>query len=365
MSLTTNFLNYDSSYGKDLRTKLKIEFPKPNFNKDVKIKVSPRTTNFALVGTAFDYLFRFYIEYKYSLNPSYKHWVTYGIIDNLDVSNGGFFANQILAPDKYKKSLMLEFSKSVASYSKFLESGEISKEICIGVLFLGQLEVAARNPSYFQRQNTGLYDENDIDDLTNLFNNINSDFLDSKIKQIYLNPSFGSLSGGADGDLIIGDTLIDIKTTKFFKLKREWFNQIICYYFLSLIDGVNGKMPQVPVKNIGIYFARHGFLWTISCDELGDSKKMFSFMEWLFDYFNKKVWKGTYLHKEIKFDDGSTYVGEIKNGHPHGKGFLNHINGYSYDCNWKNGRQHGKGEIIAEDGAVSKVEWKDGVLVSK
>lgn len=49
----------------------------------------------------------------------------------------------------------------------------------------------------------------------------------------------------------------------------------------------------------------------------------------------------------------------------HGKGFLNHINGYSYDCNWKNGRQHGKGEIIAEDGAVSKVEWKDGVLVSK
>ena len=78
--------------------------------------------------------------------------------------------------------------------------------------------------------------------------------------------------GGADADLILGDTLIDIKTTKFLKLKQDMWSQVVGYYLLDMING-NGY----DIKNLGIYFSRHGVLQTFSVDDLGD---VGDFMDW-------------------------------------------------------------------------------------
>ena len=74
-----------------------------------------------------------------------------------------------------------------------------------------------------------------------------------------LNPIFGRASGlvgGADCDLVIDDTLIDIKTTKYLALKREYFNQLIGYYVLSKIDQIQGAPRGYAIRRLGIYFSR-------------------------------------------------------------------------------------------------------------
>lgn len=93
-------------------------------------------------------------------------------------------------------------------------------------------------------------------------------------KKIILNPTFGegsTLVGGADADLIIDNTLIDIKTTKDLKISRPIFNQLIGYYLIYLIGGIDNH-KDVNIENLGIYFSRYNVLWTISTKEIGNQE---------------------------------------------------------------------------------------------
>ena len=83
----------------------------------------------------------------------------------------------------------------------------------------------------------------------------------------------------------MGDTLIDLKVTKNLKIEREYFNQIIGYYILSLIGKINFEYSGKIIKNVAIYFARHGLLWKIPVSSLGDEKKIEAFKTWFVSYF--------------------------------------------------------------------------------
>lgn len=82
-------------------------------------------------------------------------------------------------------------------------------------------------------------------------------------KVLLLNPMFGessSLVGGADTDLIAGDTLIDFKTTKTDEMKPEHLDQLLGYFLLARNEHCTG--PTFPeIKRLGIYFSRHAHLW--------------------------------------------------------------------------------------------------------
>jgi hypothetical protein len=85
-------------------------------------------------------------------------------------------------------------------------------------------------------------------------------------RRCILNPTFGrgsNLVGGADADLIIDDTLIDVKTSKHLTFDREFFNQLAGYYILSCIGGVDG-CADAGIKHLAIYYARYGLLHKIS-----------------------------------------------------------------------------------------------------
>ena len=67
------------------------------------------------------------------------------------------------------------------------------------------------------------------------------------------------------------------------------------------------------------------------------------------------------MRKTLKFKDESKYVGEVKNGKPHGKGILIYPeNGGKYEGNWKNGKYHGKGKLIYFDGGIYIGDFKNG-----
>ena len=60
-------------------------------------------------------------------------------------------------------------------------------------------------------------------------------------------------------------------------------------------------------------------------------------------------------------DDGYKYVGEHKDGKPHGQGTWTLANGTKFVGEWEEGKKHGKFAIISSaDGKKRFVKFKDG-----
>ena len=133
------------------------------------------------------------------------------------------------------------------------------------------------------------HDINDVKGIIVLYSLVDNQLFTTRQK-CYIHPNFGeaSVRVGAKVDLIIGNTLIDIKTTIGLRIGRLYFNQLICYYILSLIGGINKNPLEKPIENIGIYFARYGILWSIPISQLGDSRKFENFRKWFISFLRKK-----------------------------------------------------------------------------
>lgn len=99
--------------------------------------------------------------------------------------------------------------------------------------------------------------------------------------RIVLNPNLPILPVAAEGDLILDDMLIDIKTVEKVALSRKVFNQLIGYYTGYLLSD---KYQEHPVTKLGIYFSRHGYLWTIDVGAVGSDEKFLAFENWLSTY---------------------------------------------------------------------------------
>jgi hypothetical protein len=72
-----------------------------------------------------------------------------------------------------------------------------------------------------------------------------------------LNPDFGETSllvGRADADLITGEMLVDIKTTRSAEVKGEYLDQLFGYFLLARRAG----LP--PISKVGVYFSWYGVL---------------------------------------------------------------------------------------------------------
>ena len=82
-------------------------------------------------------------------------------------------------------------------------------------------------------------------------------------------------------------------------------------------------------------------------------------MNTLYFYKNTlKIWIGEKKQNIVKrifwkFFSNGKYIGEIKNGLPHGLGKLYYAHGGEYDGNWKDGERHGLGSYSYSDGRRS------------
>ena len=71
--------------------------------------------------------------------------------------------------------------------------------------------------------------------------------------------------------------------------------------------------------------------------------------------------KGTYIFKE----GSAKYVGEFKNGQPHGFGICTYANGDRYRGEWTDGAFMGKGILYLHDGTEVSGFWRSGEYVGK
>jgi hypothetical protein len=281
----TSIINYTNKQYKEFRTLLEDLFPTPKFGSKDSIKVEPITKNFALIGSAFDYLLRFTLEKRFKGFVYGSPWVAEtalnrfkgsSIVTNfnpIDMDIDAFMQLQE-KQEELNQFVNSKFKECKKLYDDYVNSNiNVSDALLEACLFFGILDLYVRTIRFDNEIITKPTSFDDIKDLRLLLENCNLDYFTPK-KKIVLNPTFGEgsvLVGGADADLIIDNTLIDIKVTKDLKITRQIYNQLICYYLIYLIGGVE-KHEDVRIENLGIYFARYNSLWTIPIKEVGSKE---------------------------------------------------------------------------------------------
>jgi hypothetical protein len=93
-----------------------------------------------------------------------------------------------------------------------------------------------------------------------------------------LNPVFKAsrLVVGADADLVVDDMLIEVKTTGESRVSREQFNQLLGYYILYLLGGVEGAPANHSIKRLGLYQSRQARLMTWHVSEIASTESFLS-----------------------------------------------------------------------------------------
>jgi len=279
---------------KDVRERFKQEFPSPKFSVQKPLSAPPLTKHYFLMGTAFDYLFRFYLK---RLNPQAveRRWVAEGAVmifgkyENsvyMNGQTGKIWVDPDQIPDKADAAIARKINRILLeaknAYKLYVETGKISKALLTSAILLANLDTISRASRFEDYVELDTISDEDVKDLTNLIKIVPSAQFKTK-KVCLLNPTFGEASklvGGADADLIIDDTLIDIKTTKKLELPRKYFDQLIGYYCLCRIGSISSLPQNCEVKNLAVYFSRHAYLHLIPVKDCIGQVNFQKFLKW-------------------------------------------------------------------------------------
>lgn len=285
-------IDRDKYLRNEIRDAFQLSELRLKFEKTRPLLAPPKTNNSQLVGVAFDYLLRFYLEKLNGLPYDRENqWVaekTKNILsescestriekferleqESIKINQcsqrelmiasalSDHYPDSVLLP-AYKHSLeIIEKVKSLQE--NFLETGRLSRELIRQTLRMSYIDPVLRSGRGIEDIGKDV-DQLDIEDIEQQFSLIDDKLFKSK-NRCLLNPTFGKgsqLVGGADADLIIDDKLIDIKTTKKLELPLSDFCQIIGYLLLYRIGGTSSGSGEFKIEQLGIYYARYGYL---------------------------------------------------------------------------------------------------------
>jgi hypothetical protein len=273
----------------DLRDGLRTRISRPKISFPT-IKATPQTKNYGIVGAAFDYLLRFHLE---RINPMAKSspWVARSGAELLNAQDFSYdLDKQVLSQTRSsrRKKSDTYLEEAEAARRDYVRNGKLSDNLLISALRLAYLEVAYRvGPERVDLKGLTSPDRRDVADLRALFRAIDdSHFLAKNI--CILNPKFGDASrlvGGADADLIIDGSLIDIKNTKIPQLDTRDLYQLVGYYLLYGFAGVSAETEVLKhqVTTLSIYYSRFAYLWKIPAEELIPPAALPECARWFFN----------------------------------------------------------------------------------
>lgn len=287
----------------DVKNKLRQEFEKPRFSVNKTLLAPAITSNPQKIGIAFDYLMRFYANYLNSNAVSSK-WVAEKSLEILNVIKDDDMVivrpnfSLIKVPNvnklpkvfienwkelKYKchSEAKITIKTAKKNHSSYLKSGKMGDKLIASALNLAELDVLCR-ADFLPPKKRSKPDENDMKDLRQLISIVNQETFKAD-HTCLLNPSFGPEATklmSADGDIVIDDILIDIKTVKDLKVDRKIFNQLLGYYMLYRIGGIQGMPPNNQINRLGVYFSRYGYLHTYRVEDLINESTCVDFIAW-------------------------------------------------------------------------------------
>lgn len=261
---------------KEVKQKFNETFKMPKLNFSKEIKLLPATKNYTVMGIAFDYLLRFYIS---RLNRS---------IPNDNIFKAEMVIHQLKGSQKADCMVTIKMTKK--EVDKYFSSKGLNEELLILLLQISHYDVVYRtgNIAYLP-EDIGKVAPEDIIDLKRLYSLLQDEMWKCK-ETCLLNPVFGNASllvGGADADLILDDMLIDIKVTTKVGMNREFFNQLMGYYTLNKIAGIEGSSCSNTINKLGIYTARCGELISFDVNNVIDENTFNDFCHWFIDKAGK------------------------------------------------------------------------------
>lgn len=260
-----------------IRQKMRNEFTKPRVSFPPNLAFTePRTTNYMQIGTAFDYLFRFLMmRVNTKRNLIHSKWAAESALDLLKLQYGA--SNPL---SQKAESIIANTKLQLTKYLTH-ENDEMGEDLIISSLIMAQLDDFVRRG---RQPNIKSANYDDVEDLRRLIKN--TDITKFKAEyQCILNPTFGYGSvvvDGADADLIIDDTIIDIKTSIHLSLKLQDFLQVVGYYLLYKEGGVDGVTDNksTEIRKVAIYFSRYNYLCTLKLDEIINTQNFDAFSRW-------------------------------------------------------------------------------------
>lgn len=218
----------------------------------------PSSGNPQLAGTAFDYLLRFELKRR-APHAKDRKWVAEGapflltrrVVDpnaTLDPEAEFALSDRSMRVDAVCRSAR----KALRAYLKVpTPTAEAQKALAAWAVRLAKIDAVVRGRGLdptFEDAAPELAEE-----LVDLLAAVPYERLLHDERMI-LNPDFGDAScavGGADADLITGDTLVDFKTTTSCEVWGNHIDQLFGYFLLARRSG----LPAI--SKVMLYFARH------------------------------------------------------------------------------------------------------------
>jgi hypothetical protein len=259
----------------------------PDFAKlpSLALRVPPRTSRYALVGTAFDYALRFELQRR-NRHAVVREWVAERALERIPLAAdlAGLTKSRARVLGKEGARILKEAKRFTDS---FLNSASPDfLPLATQAVLLAKLDNIYR--AYQLDPELAEVDPDDANDVATLLGAVPFEML-SHPKVMLLNPTFGtysSVAGGADADLICGDALVEVKTTKNPQLKPESIRQLLLYFMLASRARAEDRSFPV-VRTLGIYFSRHAHLWRLPTKSITDHPEYPETEEWLIGFAAK------------------------------------------------------------------------------
>lgn len=241
-----------------IRERLRGEFPVKVAIEKQEAVARPRTRNYTIVGTAFDYLFRFLVEHQ-NAGCNKQRWVAEIAVEQLPVLTND---RRIIQDHQIK------LSQAKSEYETYMATGVLSDELIRNAIILAQLDFVFRghklNPTL------GQVNDDDVADLRSLLETIPRDRFVAK-QLCILNPTFGDVIerihnkpariprclGSASG-LICSRTRAEDRYTRYRLIRIFCIFCLAAPYFISVFSwsvpkrkSFNGEIGLVVDDTIG------------------------------------------------------------------------------------------------------------------
>lgn len=249
----------------------------------LKMAAPPRYhDSYALVGTAFDYCLRFCIAACNQDLVAEQPWVAEIAVKLME-------GEEDLPPGLSLEQARKGVTRARELYAEFLKSKVFTRQLARAALFLAALDKAYRTgPETVVISYLRAPLQYEVEDCMRLVRVVPREMIIAK-QRAALNPTFGKASRlvrGADADFVIDDTLIDIKTTKYYQVAAAQLHQLIGYRMLlaACEEGGSTALGAPTITHGAIYFSRHAKLERFRYADLIDRRDFLTLSRWFIDY---------------------------------------------------------------------------------